>query len=314
MKLNLQNTAFIFPGQGSQTVGMGKDLAAQYPIAKQTFEEADSILGFSLSKLMMEGAADELNDTVNTQPALFVHSLAAYRAFSHLYPDLKPAALAGHSLGELSAFAIAGAFSFEDGLRLVRTRAELMKRAGRLAPGGMAAILNLDIPSLEKVCAEASTPEESVQVANDNCPGQVVISGSKPAVERAMIGAKSAGAKRALPLAVSIAAHSSLMAPIQQEWNEAVAAANFSALQITVIGNVHAQPLVDESSARADIIAQMQSRVRWTESVQYLISSGVNTFVEVGSGTVLGGLVKRITDGMTILPLGNPQDFAALGE
>jgi [acyl-carrier-protein] S-malonyltransferase len=314
MKLNLQNTAFIFPGQGSQTVGMGKDLAAQYPIAKQTFEEADSILGFSLSKLMMEGAADELNDTVNTQPALFVHSLAAYRAFSHLYPDLKPAALAGHSLGELSAFAIAGAFSFEDGLRLVRTRAELMKRAGRLAPGGMAAILNLDIPSLEKVCAEASTPEESVQVANDNCPGQVVISGSKPAVERAMIGAKSAGAKRALPLAVSIAAHSSLMAPIQQEWNEAVAAANFSALQITVIGNVHAQPLVDESAARADIIAQMQSRVRWTESVQYLISSGVNTFVEVGSGTVLGGLVKRITDGMTILPLGNPQDFAALGE
>jgi [acyl-carrier-protein] S-malonyltransferase len=314
MKLNLQNTAFIFPGQGSQTVGMGKDLAAQYPIAKQTFEEADSILGFSLSKLMMEGAADELNDTVNTQPALFVDSLAAYRAFSYLYPDLKPAALAGHSLGELSAFAIAGAFSFEDGLRLVRTRAELMKRAGRLAPGGMAAILNLDIPSLEKVCAEASTPEESVQVANDNCPGQVVISGSKPAVERAMIGAKSAGAKRALPLAVSIAAHSSLMAPIQQEWNEAVAAANFSALQITVIGNVHAQPLVDESAARADIIAQMQSRVRWTESVRYLVSSGINTFVEVGTGTVLGGLVKRIADGMTILPLGNPQDFAALGE
>jgi len=312
MKLNLQTTAFIFPGQGSQTIGMGKDLAAQYPIAKQTFEEADSILGFSLSKLMMEGAADELNDTVNTQPALFVHSIASYRAFSHLYPNLTPASLAGHSLGELSALAIAGAFSFEDGLRLVRKRAELMKRAGQLASGGMAAILNLDIPALEKVCAEASTPDESVQVANDNCPGQVVISGSKPAVERAMAGAKSAGAKRALPLAVSIAAHSSLMAPIQQEWNEAVAAANFSALQIPVIGNVHAQPLADESAARADIIAQMQSRVRWTESIQYLASSGINTFVEVGSGTVLGGLVKRIAEGMTILPLGNPQDFAAL--
>jgi [acyl-carrier-protein] S-malonyltransferase len=263
---------------------------------------------------MMEGAADELNDTVNTQPALFVHSLASYRAFSHLYPTPKPAALAGHSLGELSALAIAGAFSFEDGLRLVRKRAELMKRAGGLAPGGMAAILNLDIPALEKVCAEASVPDESVQVANDNCPGQVVISGSKPAVERAMAGAKSAGAKRALPLTVSIAAHSSLMAPIQQEWNEAVAAANFSALQIPVIGNVHALPLTDESAARADIIAQMQSRVRWTESVQYLISNGINIFVEVGSGTVLGGLVKRIADGMTILPLGNPQDFAALGE
>ena len=312
MKLNLQTTAFIFPGQGSQTVGMGKDLAAQYPIVKQTFEEADSILSFSLSKLMMEGAADELNDTVNTQPALFVHSLASYRAFSHLYPNLTPVALAGHSLGELSALAVAGAFSFEDGLRLVRKRAELMKRAGGLAPGGMAAILNLDIPTLEKVCAEASTPEESVQIANDNCPGQVVISGSKSAVERAMAGAKSAGAKRALPLAVSIAAHSTLMSSIQKEWNEAVAVANFSALQIPVIGNVHAQPLADESAARADIIAQMQSRVRWTESVQHLLSNGINTFVEVGTGTVLGGLVKRIADGMTILPLGNPQDFAAL--
>jgi len=312
MKLNLQNTAFIFPGQGSQTVGMGKDLAAQYSIAKQTFEEADSILGFSLSKLMMEGAADELNDTVNTQPALFVHSIASYRVFSHLYPNLTPASLAGHSLGELSALAIAGSYSFEDGLRLVRKRAELMKRAGGLAAGGMAAILNLDIPALEKVCAEASTDEEPAQVANDNCPGQVVISGSKPAVERAMAGAKSAGAKRALPLAVSIAAHSALMAPIQQEWNEAVAAANFSALKIPVIGNVHAQPLSDENAARADIIAQMQSRVRWTESVQYLVSSGINTFVEVGNGAVLGGLVKRIADGMTIFSLGNPQDFAAM--
>ena len=314
MKLNLQNTAFIFPGQGSQTVGMGKDLVAQHPAAKQTFEEADSILGFSLSKLMMDGPADELNDTINTQPALFVHSIASYRVFSHLYPNLNPAALAGHSLGELSALAIAGSFSFEDGLRLVRKRAELMKRAGGLASGGMAAILNLDIPTLDKVCAEASTPEELVQVANDNCPGQVVISGSKPAVERAMAGAKSAGAKRALPLAVSVAAHSSLMAPIQQEWNEAVAATEFSSLQIPVIGNVYAQPLADENAARADILAQMQSRVRWTESVQYLVSTGINTFVEVGNGAVLGGLVKRIADGVTILPLGNPQDFAALAE
>ncbi len=312
MKLNLQTTAFIFPGQGSQTVGMGKDLAAQYPVAKQTFEEADSVLGFALSKLMMEGAADELNDTVNTQPALFVHSLASYRAFSHLYANFIPAALAGHSLGELSALATSGALSFENGLRLVRKRAELMKQAGELAPGGMAAILGLDIPALDKVCAEASTPDELVQVANDNCPGQVVISGAKAAVERAMVGAKSAGAKRALPLAVSIAAHSSLMASIQQEWNEAVASTNFSALQLPVIGNVHALPLADESAARADIIAQMQSRVRWTESVQYMVSKEINTFVEVGTGTVLGGLVKRITKGMTILPLGSPQDFAVL--
>jgi len=312
MKLNLETTAFIFPGQGSQTVGMGKDLADQFPIAKQTFEEADSILGFELSKLMMEGAADELNDTLNTQPALFVHSLASYRAFSDRYPSLKPAALAGHSLGELSALAASGALSFEDGLRLVRKRAELMKHAGGLAPGGMAAILGVDVPTLDKVCAEASTSEELVQVANDNCPGQVVISGAKAAVERAMVGAKSAGAKRALPLAVSIAAHSTLMASIQQEWNDAVNSANFSGLQLPVVGNVHALPLADENAARADIISQMQSRVRWTESVQYMVSQGVNTFVEVGTGAVLGGLVKRIADGVTILPLGNPQDFAAL--
>ncbi|MBI5353693.1 MAG: ACP S-malonyltransferase [Chloroflexi bacterium] len=312
MKLNLQKTAFVFPGQGSQSVGMGRDLAAQFPIAKLTLEEADSILGFSLSKLMMEGAADELNDTVNTQPALFVHSVASYRAFSHLYPDMKPALLAGHSLGELSALAASGALSFADGLRLVRKRGELMKHAGTLAPGGMAAILNLDIPALEKVCTEASTEHEVVQVANDNCPGQVVISGAKPAVERAMVGAKTAGAKRALPLAVSIAAHSALMASIQQEWNEAVASAKFTSLEIPVIGNVHAMPLTDEASARADIMAQMQSRVRWTESVRYMVAQGINTFVEVGTGTVLGGLVKRIADDMIILPLGNPQDFAAL--
>jgi len=312
MKLNLQTTAFIFPGQGSQTVGMGKDLAAQFPTAKNTFDEANSILGFSLSKIMWEGPEADLNDTVNTQPALFVHSLAAFHTFSLLYPGRGPALLAGHSLGELSALAASGTLSFEAGLRLVSKRGELMKRAGELAPGSMAAILGLDISILDKVCAEASVAHELVQVANDNCPGQVVISGAKLAVERAMAGAKAAGAKRTLPLAVSIAAHSPLMASIQEEWNDAVNSAEFSPLQIPVIGNVRAQPLVDESSARADIMAQMQSRVRWTESVNYIISKGIKFFVEVGTGTVLGGLVKRVADGMTCLPLGNPQDFAAL--
>ena len=312
MKLNLQDTAFVFPGQGSQTVGMGKDLAAQYPIAKQTFDEADSILGFSLSAIMWDGPDTELNDTINTQPALFVHSLAAFRTFSHLYPNLMPASLAGHSLGELSALAAAGALSFEDGLRLVRKRGELMKHAGTLAPGGMAAILGLDIPALDQVCAAASTSDEIVQVANDNCPGQVVISGAKPAVERAMAGAKAAGAKRALPLAVSIAAHSTLMASIQVEWDDAVNNASFLPPQIPVIGNVYAATLGDEAAARADIIAQMQSRVRWTESVTLMAAQGVNTFVELGTGTVLGGLIKRIADGVTSYPLGNPQDFLAL--
>jgi [acyl-carrier-protein] S-malonyltransferase len=312
MKLNLKTTAFVFPGQGSQAVGMGKDLSEKYPIAKQTLEEADSILGFGLSKLMMDGPSDELNETVNTQPALFVHSMASYRIFTHLYPDLKPATVAGHSLGELSALAAAGTFSFEEGLRLVRKRGELMKHAGELAPGGMAAILGVDIPTLDKVCAEASAENELVQVANDNCPGQVVISGAKPAVERAMAAAKAAGAKRALPLAVSIAAHSPLMASIQNEWNDAVNQAKFTPLQIPVIGNVHAQPLADESAARADLMAQMQSRVRWTETVQYLTAQGVNTFVEVGTGTVLGGLIKRIAGDAANLPLGTSSDFSAL--
>lgn len=312
MKINGQKTAFVFPGQGSQFVGMGRELAVQYSIVKQTFDEADSILGFSISKLMMEGTPEELNDTLNTQPALFIHSLAAYRTFSYLYPDLKPAALAGHSLGELSALSASGALSFGDGLRLVRRRGELMKRAGELAPGSMAAILGVDIPTLDKVCADASAPGEIVQVANDNCPGQVVISGAKTAVERAMLGAKSAGAKRALPLAVSIAAHSPLMDSIQREWNDAVTSTIFSAPQLTVIGNVYAAPLADEESARADIILQMQSRVRWTETVNFMVSQGITAFVEIGSGTVLGGLVKRIADGMMIFPLGNPQDFAAL--
>jgi [acyl-carrier-protein] S-malonyltransferase len=312
MKLDSKNTAFVFPGQGSQSVGMGKELAAQYPLAKQVFEEADSILGFPISKLMWAGPDVELNDTINTQPALFVHSIAAYRTFTHLYPDFTPAALAGHSLGELSALAVSEALSFEDGLRLVRKRGELMKRAGELAPGGMAAILGLDIPTLDRVCADASTADEIVQVANDNCPGQVVISGAKAAVERAMAGAKAAGAKRALPLAVSIAAHSPLMASIQEDWNRAVDSAAFTELKIPVVGNVHAAPLKTADEARADIKAQMQSRVRWTDSVKFMTGQGITTFVEAGTGSVLGGLVKRIVEGAATLPLGAPQDFAGL--
>ena len=312
MKLNPQTTAFIFAGQGSQTVGMGKELSETYPIAKQTFEEADSILGFSLSKLMMEGAADELNETVNTQPALFIHSVASFRAFSHLFPDFIPATVAGHSLGELSALSASGAFSFAEGLRLVRKRGELMKRAGELAPGGMAAILGLDISTLDKVCAEASTSNEIVQVANDNCPGQVVISGAKIAVERAMVAAKSAGAKRALPLAVSIAAHSPLMNSIQAEWNQAVDHAEFSNPVIPVVGNVHASIIKTADEARADVKSQMQSRVKWTETIRNMSEAGITSFVEVGTGTVLGGLVKRIASDAINYPLGNPQDFEAL--
>ena len=320
MKLNPQTTAFVFPGQGSQVVGMGRDLAEAYPTAKETFDEADSILGFALSQLMWNGPETELNDTVNTQPALYIHSVAAWRTFTHLFPDpstgsgrrFRPATVAGHSLGELSALTASGALPFTDGLKLVRRRGELMKRAGELNPGGMAAILGGDIPMLDKVCAEASTAEEIVQVANDNCPGQLVISGHKPALERAMEGAKAAGAKRAKALPVSIAAHSPLMDSIQNEWNAAVDACAIEKPAIPVVGNVHAKPMLTADELRADIKAQMQSRVRWTQSVQVMLGSGIQTYVEAGSGTVLLGLVKRIDPSAIGIALGNPLDFAAL--
>ena len=314
MKLDPQTTTFVFPGQGSQAIGMGKELAETYPIARETLDEADAILGFSLSNLMANGPAEELNETINTQPALYVHSIAAWRTFAIHYPDFRPATVAGHSLGELSALTASGALSFQDGLRLVRTRGELMKRAGELNPGGMAAILGVDIPALDQVCAQASIADEIVQVANDNCPGQVVISGHKPALERAMAGAKAAGAKRALALAVSIAAHSPLMASIQDEWNAAVDACNMETPQTPVVGNVHAKPMLTADELRADIKAQMQSRVRWTESVQWMQRNGIQTYVEAGTGEVLLGTIKRIDTASVRCPLSSPKDFIGLTE
>lgn len=317
MNLDSKTTVFLFPGQGSQAVGMGRSLADRFPLAKATFQEADDLLGFPLSRLMWEGPQADLNDTLNTQPALFVHSLAAYRVFAHLFPDFMPAAVAGHSLGELSALAASGALSFSDGLHLVRMRGELMQRAGERASGGMAAILGLDIPALEQVCSAASRADEIVQVANDNCPGQVVISGAKSAVERAIQGAKAAGAKRAIPLAVSIAAHSPLMDSIQREWDAAVEACPLVDALVPVVGNVHAKPMMSVAELRADLKAQMQSRVRWSESVWEMLGMGGQVFVEVGSGSVLLGLVRRISqvaqaEGVSLYPLGEAGDFNIL--
>jgi len=291
---------------------MGKDLALQHRAAREIFREADSVLGISISGLMWEGPEAQLNDTINTQPGLFIHSLATHAVFAEMHPSFAPACMAGHSLGELSALTVAGAISFEDGLRLVRRRGELMKRAGELSPGSMAAVIGLDAGELDDVCAAASTGHEIVQVANDNCPGQVVISGAQPAVERALELAKANGAKRVVRLAVSIAAHSPLMKSIQEDWNATVQAASINPTSIPVVGNVHARPLVDPAAARSDLMDQMQMRVRWTESIEWMVAKGIRSFVEVGSGTVLGGLIRRIAKDAAVISLGNPRDFQKL--
>ena len=312
MMLNPSQTAFIFPGQGSQSLGMGRDLAGAYPAARAVFEQADEALGFSLSRLAWEGPEEALNDTINTQPALLVHSTAALLVFQELYPDFHPAFVAGHSMGELSALVAAGALPFIEALKLVRRRGELMKQAGDISPGGMAAVLGLDIPTLDQVCAEASTASEIVQVANDNCPGQVVISGAKAALERAIQLAQQAKARKVIPLAVSIAAHSPLMAHAQQDFNRAVEQAPIQDPAVPLLGNVSALPLNKAGEIRADLSAQLTSRVRWVESIQEMAQRGVNTFVEIGNGAVLIGLLKRIDKEAAGLAFGKMEDIEKL--
>ena len=309
---NMTQTAFVFPGQGSQAVGMGRELAEAYPAARQIFAQSDEILGFPLSRLAWEGPEAELNDTVNTQPALLVHSVAALVVYRERFPNFRPAFVAGHSMGELSALVACEALPFESALRLARRRGELMKQAGEVSPGGMAAVMGADIPTLERICAEASTPGEIVQVANDNCPGQVVISGAKPALERAIQLAQQAGIRRVRPLAVSIAAHSPLMTHAQADFNQAVLQAGITDPHIPLVGNVTALPLSTATEIRADLQAQLTSRVRWTESIQEMARRGVSTFIEFGSGAVLTGLIKRIDEQVLGVPIGGPADFDKL--
>ncbi len=287
-------TAFLFPGQGSQEVGMGQALYAHSPVARDLFDVADAQLEWSLSTLCFAGPEEKLTNTVNQQPALFVTNLATWQAMladSWQQPDF----VAGHSLGELPALVAAGAMRFEDGLRLVQKRGELMQLAGELEPGAMAAILALDSQQVVDVCAQAS--EETglpVQLANDNCPGQVVISGNETALTRALELAKEAKARKIVRLPITIAAHSSLMASIADEFATAVDNTPIQTPTIPIIGNVTAKPLLDAAAIQAELKAQLTSSVRWADSMRYLLDQGVDTFVEVGPGNVLLGLVKRL--------------------
>jgi [acyl-carrier-protein] S-malonyltransferase len=313
--LDAARTAFVFPGQGSQFVGMGQALAQASPAARQTFEAADDCLGFALSRLCWEGPEADLTDTVNAQPALLACSIAALRALLAELGEFTPALMAGHSLGEITALVAAGALEFEDGLALVRTRGEVMKAAGQQTAGGMAAILNLETPELAAICAEASAATGGVvQVANDNCPGQVVISGDNAALDKAMELAKARGAKRALRLPVSIAAHSPLMQPALTEFTAAVEAVPFISPVPPVVGNIHAAPLTDPNAIRAELPAQLTSPVRWTESVRAMLGQGVTTFVELGAKDVLTGLLKRIEPSAVGRAVGTPEGLKALLE
>lgn len=288
------STAFLFPGQGSQHVGMGRDLYNRFPEAQVIFEQADAQLGFSLSTLCFEGPEDSLTDTVNQQPALFVTSIATWQAmFAQGWQP--PSFVAGHSLGEFSALVAAGSLAFADGLALVRRRGELMKAAGEREPGAMAAVLALDTAVVKDICAQASQKiGRIVQLANDNCPGQLVISGDKEALALAMKLMETAGAKKVVQLPISIAAHSPLMASASAEFAQAVDATPIQTPQIPIIANVTAQPLKTADSIRAELKAQLTSQVAWTDSINYLLSQGVDSFVEVGPGDVLLSLVKRI--------------------
>lgn len=298
--LHPATTAFVFPGQGSQTVGMGRTLAEASPGARAALAEADEVLGFSLSTLCWEGPEADLNATVNTQPALLACSIAALRAVQERLGDFQPAFFAGHSVGEVTALVAAGAIGYADGLRLVRARGEAMTAAGERAPGGMAAMLGLDAAVLAEVCAEAAAATGGiVQVANDNCPGQVVISGEAAALEQAMALAKARGAKRAMRLAVSIAAHSPLMEAGAAQYAGAVQAIAIQAPAVPVISNITAAPLEGVPAIRAELPAQLTTQVRWTDSVRYLLAHGVTTFVELGAKDVLTNLLKRI-DGAAV--------------
>jgi [acyl-carrier-protein] S-malonyltransferase len=313
--------AFLFPGQGSQTVGMGRDLAAQYPVAAVTFAEADEILGFALSKLCFDGPEAELTATINAQPALLATGMALLRVLEDALGDIAPVLdsaptyVAGHSMGEYSALVAAGAASFGDALRLVRERGRLMKQAGEQNPGMMAAILGLDEAPVAEICANVARETGGVvQIANDNCPGQIVISGDKAGMEAAMVALGQAGARKVVPLAVSIAAHSPLMQPAALKLRAAIDATPLADPRVPMIGNTSAQPLTTAEAIRDELAAQLTGGVRWTTSIQRALADGVTDFVELGPGDALVGMIRRIDRAAIRHSVGDPAGVAAFVE
>ncbi|RME60338.1 MAG: [acyl-carrier-protein] S-malonyltransferase [Caldilineae bacterium] len=310
--------AFLFPGQGSQHVGMGQKIAAAYPAAQQAFDEADEVLGFGLSTLCFEGPADILTDTINAQPALLATSMALLRALESELGSLpRPRFLAGHSMGEYTALVAANSLSYADGLRLVRERGRLMKEAGEQAPGAMAAVLGLDESAVETICLNAQQETgRVVQIANDNCPGQIVISGDREAIQKAMEFARLAGARKVAPLAVSIAAHSPLMAPATGPLRAAIDSTPITEPVAPILANTTAAPITEPDAIRDELTNQLTGSVRWTASMQAAVAAGVDTFVEIGAGAVLTGLMKRIARKSTRINVSDPdgvRSFLELG-
>ncbi len=304
--------AFIFPGQGSQSIGMGKDLFDTFAAAREVFQEIDEALSQKLSALMFSGSADELGLTENTQPALMAVSMAVMRVLEKeagfKLAD-KVSCVAGHSLGEYSALCAAGAFSLSDTARLLKTRGQAMQKAVPVGVGGMVAVLNLDTEVIKAICEEINADGCNCSIANDNSPGQIVISGHKAAMEKAAAMALEKGAKRALPLPVSAPFHSILMRPAADVMREALAAVTVNVPVVDVIANVTTKATRDPNEIRDLLVRQVTGQVRWRESVESMTANGVDTYVEIGTGKVLCGLVKRISPSVNTLNIAPPADL-----